>query len=137
MLAEGGRLLAAFAGTGNADGVRLLLDLGVDVGAVFQEGDGYWDIARNSTALHVAAWRANHAAVKLLIERGAPVDARDGKDRTPLALAIRACVDSYWKERRSPESVRALLHAGASASGIAFPSGYAEVDELLQKELQG
>ena len=134
VLAEGGKLLAEFAGVGNTDGVRHLLDLGVDVGALFQEGDGYWDVAKNSTALHVAAWRARHATVKLLIERGAPVDVPDGKGRTPLALAVRACVDSYWTERRSPESVQALLRAGASVSGVLFPSGYAEVDDLLRSQ---
>src|SRR5206468_13012162 len=87
VLVEGGKLLAEFAGNGNADGVRHLLDLGVGVRAPFEEGDGYWNVARNSTALHVAAWRARHATVKLLIERGAPVDAGDEKGRTPLALA--------------------------------------------------
>ena len=129
--AAGGKLLAEFAGNGNTDGVRHLLDLGVEVRALY-EGDGYFDIAKDSTALHVAAWRARHATVKLLIERGAPIDARDGKERTPLALAVRACVDSYWKDRRSPESVEALLRAGASVTGVAFPSGYSDVDELLK-----
>ena len=133
LLAQGGTLLAEFAGTANTDGVRLLLDLGVDVGAVYREGDGYFGIARDSTALHVAAWRAWHRAVRFLIERGAPIDARDGKGRTALALAVRACVDSYWTYRRSPESVQALLDAGASVSGIALPSGYAEVDALLRQ----
>jgi ankyrin repeat protein len=132
LLAEGGRLLAAFAGNGNADGVRRLLDLGVAVGAVFAEGDGYWDVAPGSTALHVAAWRARHDTVRLLVARGAAVDAKDGRGRTPLALAVRACVDSYWSDRRSPESVRALLGAGASTAGIPFPSGYQEVDDLVQ-----
>ena len=130
--AGGGKLLAEFAGNGNTDGVRNLLDLGVDVRAVYQEGDGYFGIAKESTALHVAAWRARHDTVNLLIERGAPIDAPDGDGRTPLALAVRACVDSYWTERRSPESVRALLQAGASVRGAIFPSGYAEVDELLR-----
>jgi ankyrin repeat protein len=131
VLHDGGRLLAEFAGVGNADSVGHLLDLGVPVDALFA-GEGYWDVAANSTALHVAAWRANHATVKLLIDRGAPVNALDGKGQSPLALAVRACVDSYWSGRRSPDSVRALLEAGASASGVAFPSGYAEVDELLR-----
>jgi ankyrin repeat protein len=70
--------------------------------------------------------------VKLLIERGAPVDVKDGKGRTPLALAVKACVDSYWTERRTPETVEALLRAGASASGARYPSGYEEVDALLR-----
>ena len=132
LLAEGGKLLAEFAGNGNTDGVRHLLNLGVPVTAIY-EGDGYFGIANNSTALHVAAWRARHATLKLLIERGAPINVPDGKGRTPLALAVRACVDSYWTDRRSPESVEALLRAGASLSGISFPSGYAEVDELLRQ----
>ena len=102
-----------------------------EANTLFKEGDGYFDIAKDSTALHVAAWRARHGTVKFLIERGAPVNAPDGKGRTPLALAVRACVDSYWTDRRSPESVAALLAAGASVSDVAFPSGYAEVDELL------
>ena len=132
LVADGGQVLAEFAGNGNTNGVGHLLDLGVDVGAVFKEGDGYWDIAKDSTALHAAAWRARHATVKLLIERGAAVNVPDGKGRTPSGLAVRACVDSYWSDRRSPESVAALLRGGASVAGVVFPSSYAEVDELLR-----
>lgn len=132
LVIEGSALLAEFAGVGNTKGVAHLLDLGIDVRALYQ-GDGYWDIANNSTALHVAAWRARHETVKLLIRRRAPVDLPDGKGRTPLALAVRACVDSYWTERRSPESVRALLEAGASVKGVNAPSEYAEVDDLLRQ----
>jgi len=130
LLAEGGKLLAEFAGNGNTEGVRHLLNLGVGVTALY-EGDGYFDIAKDSTALHVAAWRAWPSTVKLLIERGAPVNALDGNDRSLLTLAVRACVDSYWKYRRTPESVEALLRAGAFVAGIHFPCGYSEVDALL------
>jgi ankyrin repeat protein len=137
VLAQGGDLLAQFAGVGNTGGVRHLLDLGVDVNALFKEGDGYFGVAKDSMALHVAAWRARHDVLRLLIERGAPVDVPDGNGRTPLALAVRACVDSYWSDRRSPESVEALLRAGASASGVSFPSGYEEVDALLRRYGQG
>jgi ankyrin repeat protein len=129
--AQGGKVLSEFAGNGNTEGVRRLLDLGLDIAARFQDVDGYWDIAKESTALHVAAWRARHDTVRLLIERGAPINVPDGKGRTPLALAVRACVDSYWSDGRSPESVDALLRAGASVDGIAIPSGYAEVDRLI------
>lgn len=132
VLTRGGTLLAKFSGTGNPAGVRQLLDVGVDVRAPFVEGDGYWGLPKGCLAIHVAAWRAQHAVVRLLIDRGSPIDVPDGNGRTPLALAVRACVDSYWAERRSPESVRALLDAGASVKGVAFPSGYAEVDDLLR-----
>ncbi len=133
LVAVGGTLLAEFAGNGNTEGVRRLLNLGVDGAALFREGDGYWDLARDSTALHNAAWRAWPETVKLLLERGTPVNARDGKGRMALALAVKACVDSYWKDRRTPESVEALLEAGASVEGIDIPCGYVDVDELLSK----
>jgi ankyrin repeat protein len=132
LLAEGGQRLAEFAGVGNTNGVRHLLDLGVPVTALY-EGDGYWNVAPNSTALHVAAWRAQHATVRLLIARGAPIDVPDGQGRTPLVQAVRACVDSYWAARRSPESVDALLRAGASANAVKYPSGYEEADDLLRR----
>jgi ankyrin repeat protein len=131
LIDQGGTLLAEFAGTGNVQGVRCLLDCGVSVGSVYREGDAYFGTATNSTALHVAAWRAWPDVVEELIARGAPVDARDGKGRTALMLAVKACVDSYWTARRSPRSVRALLEAGASAAGIDVPSGYEELDPLL------
>ena len=133
LVAEGGTLLVEFAGNGNTEGVQRLLDLGVDSRAHHGEGDIYWDVTKNSTALHNAAWRGYPATVKLLIERGAPVNAHDGKGRTALALAVKACVDSYWKDRRTPESVEALLNAGASVEGIDIPCGYDDVDELLSK----
>ncbi len=103
----------------------------MDVAAPFTEGDGYHDQPKNSLAIHVAAWRARPAVVKLLIARGSPVDLPDAKGRTPLALAVKACVDSYWSERCSPESVKMLLDAGASANAVKFPSGHAAVDQLL------
>jgi hypothetical protein len=133
LLADGGRLLAEFAGVGNTEGVRRLLDLGVPATALFREGDGYWDLAKDSTALHSAAWRGWPDPVKLLIDRGAAVNARDGKGRTALSLAVRACVDSYWKWRRTPESVEALLNAGATLEGVEIPCSYDEVDALLSK----
>ncbi len=130
LLALGGTLLPQFAGNGNTEGVRCLLELGVPVDALY-DGDPYFEIARGSIALHVAAWRARPDTSKLLIERGAPINALDGKGRTPLQLAVRACVDSYWKNRRSPEWVKPLLDAGASLQGIEIPCGYDEADELL------
>ncbi len=133
LLAQGGNLLAEFSGNGNTDGVRHLLDLGVNVAALYTDGDPYHDVTKDSTALHVAAWRARHATVRLLIERGAPVNQLDAKGRSPLVLAVKACVDSFWTDRRTPESVEALLQAGASVKDVEYPCGYKEVDELLNR----
>ncbi len=133
VIANGGAILGMFAGNGNDRGVERLLDLGVPVDALWQEGDGYFGIARNSTALHAASWRARHSVVKLLLWRGARVDARDGKDQTPLQLAIRAGTDSYWKERRTTESIEALLSAGASPGDVQTPTDWSDADSLLSQ----
>jgi len=133
LLAIGSQLLAEFAGTWNTAGVDHLLDLGVPVDALY-EGDGYFDIAANSTALHVAAWKGMTDTVQLLLERGAAVNVRDARQRTPLMLAVKACVDSYWTERRNPRTVEALLRAGASVVGVPFPCGYDAVDAVLKAQ---
>lgn len=133
LLAQGSTLLAEFTSTWNTAGVKHLLDLGVPVTSRYR-GDGYFDIAPESTALHVAAWQLRADLVQLLLERGAPVNARDGKGRTALMLAVKACVDSYWQHRRTPEPARLLLTAGASREGVPIPTGYPALDDLLNHE---
>jgi ankyrin repeat protein len=127
----GGELLARFSVCGNAAGIQHLLNLGIPANEPYRNGDGYYEIPTGSLAIHVAAFRGYPAVVKTLIAAGSPVDVADKNGRTPLALAIKACVDSYWMARRSPDSVKALLEAGASVTNIHFPCGYEPVDTLL------
>ena len=129
--ADGPRALAEFTGTWNVEGVRILLDLGIPVDARWS-GDGYFGIPAGSTALHVASWKVLPKLVKLLLERGADANARDGNGHTPLQLAVRGCVDSWWTERRTAEPARLLLAAGASREGVTFPTGFDELDRLLR-----
>ena len=131
-LSMGGDLLGRFSLNGNEAGVRRLLELGIDANAPFIAGDKYFDIPGGSLAIHVAAWLGYPNIVKWLLANGSRVDAPDANGRTPLHLAVRACVASFWIRRRTPESVQALLAAGASPKGIRLPTGYAEIDELLQ-----
>ena len=59
----------------------------------------------------------------------------DARGRTALHLAVRACIDSYWKYRRQPDSVAALVAAGARVDGIDLPTGYSAIDDLLVAQL--
>ena len=131
VVSHGAELLACFALTDNAAGVAQLLDLGVPVDARWA-GDGYWGVRAGSTALHVAAWLLRPDVVRVLLERGADVDAHDANGRTPLVLAVRASVESYWRERRSVGLIETLLAAGAAASEVKLPTGDAEIDEVLR-----
>ncbi len=130
--ARGALLMMRFAGVGNADGVRALLALGVPVDVTHEQADGYHNRASYSTALHVAAWRARHDTVELLLSHGANANALDSHRRSPLMLAVLANVESYWTDNPSPASVTALLAAGAAVDGVRYPCGYAPVDELLK-----
>ena len=110
------------AASKNTEAARALIAGGADVNA--RQADG-------ATALHVASWRGRPVAVRALIAGGADVNAKDAADRTPLMLAVKACVDSYWSDRRTPESVEALLAAGADPAPLTLPCGYEAVDALL------
>jgi ankyrin repeat protein len=104
-------LLVDFAGSGNTAAVRLMLDLGFDIGA--KRSRPPW--AEGETALHVAAWRGHLAIVNLLIERGAPLEATHRSGATPLAVTLRALVEpSEWTPNEySIDIAHALLNAGA------------------------
>jgi hypothetical protein len=110
--------------------VRLLLDLGFDLDSRTSRGGTNAD-----PALHVAVWRGRLETVKLLVARGAPLEATNGAGATPLSLAVRALVEqSDWTPHASPEIVAALLDAGARTDTVhPFPSGSPAADALLRE----
>jgi ankyrin repeat protein len=109
-------LLVDFAGAGDLAAVRLMLDLGFDIAS--NRTNPRW--SRGETAFHVAAWRGRLAMVKLLIERGAPLEATHHSGVTPLGMAIRALVEqSEWTPNEfSLEIAAALLSAGARVESV-------------------
>ncbi len=78
-LKDAATLLMA-ARTGRVEAVELLLNLGTPADVENESGE---------RALHVTAWADSVPAARLLIERGAEIDARDRKyNATPLSWAI-------------------------------------------------
>jgi ankyrin repeat protein len=91
-----------------------MLDLGFPPDARSEADNG-------ATALHLAAAAGSPATVRLLLERGADIEAHDTAwDSTPLEWAI---IGSGLRLGRDPHpdwpaTVSALLDAGASTDGI-------------------
>ena len=111
-------MLAEFAGNGNTAGVRRLLDLGVDAGTVFEQGDGYWDVAPRSTA--AARGRLAHAAGRRRTAHRARCASRRARPLEPHSAGPGGeGLRRLLLERAThTESVAALLAAGASVDGI-------------------
>lgn len=113
----------------NYEAVELMLDLGFPV-AHPETSHGY-------TPLHNAAWAGAGDLVELLLARGHPVDIVDpGYNSTPLGYAVHDCL----VEKRHPEGefarvIRALIDAGSPWNALWYPTGQADVDEVLKPRL--
>lgn len=81
--------------------MQLLLDSGADVRSKY----GY----RKNTALHIAAEDDFYECVKILLDKGANINAVNGDGQTPLHLA---CLS------QSVESVNVLIERGANVNAI-------------------
>ena len=136
LTAEDHRTLTDAADHGHTEAVQLMLDLGFPLGTRSGQDDG-------ATALHLAAAAGSTGTVRLLLDRGADIEARDTTwNSTPLEWAI---VGSGMRLGHDPHpdwpaTVSALLDAGASTGGITLspddpkpPSP--EVAALLQASL--
>jgi hypothetical protein len=91
---------------GDTVGVLHLLDAGMDPHV--RDGEG-------RTLLHFLHAMDHRLALPRLLAAGLDVDARDRSDRTPLSAAV--------TEHGSPDTVRALLEAGASRNAEAGARG--------------
>jgi hypothetical protein len=98
-------VLRAAAGNGLAH-VQLLLDIGIDPGAAGHGG---------ATALHVAAWHGHVEMVRLLLGRGAPVDATDTVYRKrPIDWAVHGSRHCRTADDEYRQVIAALEKAGAN-----------------------
>jgi ankyrin repeat protein len=113
-------VLVRAAETGNAAAVELMLDLGFPIDARGEDG---------GTALHAAAYHGSAEVVRLLVRRGAHLDARDSSwDDTPLGWALVGSGErpSTNSDPDWVDSVQALLDAGASLEGVTLSADAAK-----------
>jgi ankyrin repeat protein len=114
------------AGSGTAGAVRLMLEL------------GFSPRARNSfgeTPLHAAAAAGNADTIRLVLDAGAELDARDANFQgTPLGFATVSSGEQRGTRPDWVETVRLLLDAGADPTGVWVPSSppSEDVADVLQ-----
>lgn len=113
----------------NYDAVELMLDLGFPL--------THPETSHGYTALHNAAWAGAADLVELLLQRGHPVDIVDpGYHATPLGYAMYDClVEKRHPEGRFARVFQLLIDAGSPWSALCYPTGEADVDDVLRPRL--
>jgi ankyrin repeat protein len=91
--------------------------------------------AVGNTALHWAVWANQPEMARLLVELGAPVDARNGDGRTPSVVALFG-FHRWWRNQEKPDILRFLLDNGAEYTMLiaATVGDEARVRELLSAD---
>jgi hypothetical protein len=115
------------AGSRPAGTIALMLDLGFSLRARDELGE---------QPLHAAAYHGNAAAVRLLLDAGAEIDARDARfDATPLAFATVGSGEQAGRPGDWTGTIRLLIDAGAALRDVWIsgkpPSE--EVADLLRR----
>ena len=114
--------VAEAAGSAPAAAVVLMLDLGFSP----DDRNGFGE-----QPLHTAAYYGNAEVVRLLIDAGADLDARDARfDGTPLAYATVGSGERAGQPGNWIETVRLLIDAGASRDDV-WISGKPPSEEVI------
>jgi len=136
---QGSAAMIRAAETGNIEALRIMLDLGFPPDSRGRGDDP-------GTPLHTAAHAGSADIARLLLERGADVDARDDRwDSTPLVWAL---IGSSERPAGNPSPdwpsvVEILANAGASFDGITLspdddhPPSPAVVEVLRRYGVEG
>lgn len=105
-------------------------------------------LAQGTTPLHVAGWKHNPEMVAWLLDRGAPVDARDARGQTPLDYAAMIAgwsahgrdfsflENSHLEPSRFHETVRLLREKGAELTSYAAVA-LGDADALRRMHREG
>jgi ankyrin repeat protein len=120
MTSEDREILAQAAGRNRLDSVRVMAQLGLDLGTTGESG---------ATMLHVAAWHGHVEMVRLLLQHGVPVDTRDTTyGSSALGWAAHGSVNCRQADEDYCAIVRLLLDAGAKREASVNSRGVAPED---------
>ena len=114
-------------GYGSLDAAKFLLDRSVDPATRNDEGQ---------TGLHWAAWGPHVDVIQLLLERGAPVDAKDERfHATPLDMALWTWHNTEKPEDRERcyEAIALLARAGARLDRDHWRDPATDSSPMLEK----
>ena len=117
---------ALACGYGRTDIVEFLLDRGVDIRA----GEN-----TNQTGLHWAVIGGQLDTITLLLERGAPLEAKNVYGGTAFGQATWCAINGDPSIDYVP-IISTLLDAGARVEEAGFPTGNERVDNLIQRAHQ-
>src|SRR5262245_16858654 len=105
MTSQDREVLLQAVGRNSIDSVRVMAELGLDIGSTGENG---------ATMLHVAAWHGHVEIVRLLLEHGVPVDTRDVTyGSSALGWAAHGSVNCRQADEDYCAIVTLLLDAGA------------------------
>lgn len=91
--------------------------------------------AVGNTTLHIAVAANRLKMTRLLVEHGAPVDARNGDGRTPAVVALFG-LHRYWRNEAKPKMLDYLLSKGAEYTTLiaAAVGDEKQVRELVEAD---
>jgi ankyrin repeat protein len=104
--------------------VELLLEHGVDPAVTDDDG---------MTGLHWAAANGHLEVVRLLTERGAPLEAQNRWGGTVLASTLYSALQPQANAADCAAAIELLLDGGADISAVTYPTGNDRADELLKR----
>jgi len=83
-------------------------------------------------ALHWAANRGQLEAVRLLIERGAPLETRSMHGGTALGTAVWSAINEPRPDH--VQIIAELIDAGARLQDVEYPTGHEHIDAVLRRD---
>jgi ankyrin repeat protein len=90
------------------------------------------------SGLHQAAWYCDLDTVRLLLDRGAPLEATNVYGGTVLGSVVWAVRNAWVEGRDYPAVVETLIAAGADLEAVhGLPTGRPEVDEVFRRVAGG